>query len=51
MISNCIVTNADRDQKEWVDRETVNMEMGVGRGKWVNKHTRGRGWFSFPVNE
>lgn len=41
-----------RLKEEWVDRETVNRDVGVGRGKWVNKHTkRRRGWFSFPENE
>lgn len=40
-VSNFIVIHTDRDRKKGVDRETVNIEVGVGwGGKWVNKHTK-----------
>lgn len=33
-------SHTDGDRKKGVDRETVNRDVGVGRGKWVNKHTK-----------
>lgn len=44
-------TLPERDGKKGVDRETVNGVLGVGRSKWVNKHTKRRGWVSFHENE
>lgn len=39
MGTSCL-SQTDRDRKKGVDMETVNRDVVVGRGKWVNKHTK-----------